>query len=61
MGGFITPKYFAEGGPTGTDTIPAWLSPGEYVMDAQNTAKFFHSLYQCLWELSHKIIIIQLM
>lgn len=25
------PGYFATGGPSGTDTIPAWLSPDEYV------------------------------
>jgi TP901 family phage tail tape measure protein len=25
------PKRFATGGPSGTDTIPAWLSPGEEV------------------------------
>lgn len=44
MGGFIQPKYFASGGPVGTDTIPAWLSRGEYVMDAANTSKFFPQL-----------------
>lgn len=30
-------KRFATGGPSGTDTIPAWLSPGEFVMNAQAT------------------------
>lgn len=25
-------QAFATGGPSGTDTIPAWLSPGEYVV-----------------------------
>ena len=25
------PKFFATGGPVGTDTVPAWLTPGEYV------------------------------
>lgn len=25
-------RRFADGGPVGTDTIPAWLSPGEYVL-----------------------------
>lgn len=25
----------AKGGPVGTDTIPAWLSPGEYVVNAR--------------------------
>lgn len=28
-GGLI--GYFAQGGPSGTDTVPAWLSPGEFV------------------------------
>jgi len=41
MGGFIRPQYFAAGGPVGTDVVPAWLSPGEYVMDAATTSKFF--------------------
>ena len=27
------PMHFATGGPSGTDTIPAWLSPGEYVQN----------------------------
>lgn len=25
------PAHFATGGPSGTDTIPSWLSPGEFV------------------------------
>jgi hypothetical protein len=29
--------YFATGGPSGNDTIPAWLSPGEFVMNPQAT------------------------
>lgn len=28
------------GGPRGTDIIPAWLSPGEYVVNARSAAKF---------------------
>lgn len=32
--------YFATGGPSGTDTIPAWLSPGEFVMNAQATQNY---------------------
>ena len=24
--------YFAQGGPSGTDTVPAWLTPGEFVV-----------------------------
>lgn len=34
-GGFVQAKGFARGGPSGTDTIPAWLSPGEYVVRAR--------------------------
>jgi len=35
-------KYYAEGGfiPKGTDTIPAMLSPNEYVMPADKTKKY---------------------
>lgn len=38
--------YRAGGGftPRGTDTIPAMLSPGEYVMDAANTRRFYSQL-----------------
>lgn len=32
--------YFATGGPSGTDTIPAWLTPGEFVMNADATRQF---------------------
>jgi hypothetical protein len=28
-----------EDGPRGTDTVPAWLTPGEYVVNADDTAK----------------------
>ena len=40
------PIYRAEGGftPRGTDTIPAMLSPGEFVVNAQSTRKFFSQL-----------------
>lgn len=38
IGGLV--RYFATGGPSGTDTIPAWLSPGEFVMNAQATQQF---------------------
>jgi len=31
-GGYV--RRFASGGPVGTDTIPAWLSPGEGVLSA---------------------------
>jgi TP901 family phage tail tape measure protein len=33
-------SYFAEGGPVGTDTIAAYLSPKEYVMDSRNASKY---------------------
>lgn len=43
------PIYRAEGGPTGfaprgTDTIPAMLSPGEFVVNARSSRKFFSQL-----------------
>jgi TP901 family phage tail tape measure protein len=28
------PRYLASGGPMGSDTVPAWLTPGEYVLSA---------------------------
>jgi hypothetical protein len=38
MGGLVSPKYFAEGGMAqGTDTIPAMLSPGEFVVNKKST------------------------
>jgi TP901 family phage tail tape measure protein len=43
-------QYFSDGGyvhpgaPRGTDTIPAWLTPGEFVMPANMTKKFFAQL-----------------
>ncbi len=40
----LIPPGFAEGGPTGTDTIPAWLTPGEFVMRRSATAKNFYAL-----------------
>lgn len=30
-------EYFAQGGPKGTDTVPTWLTPGEYVIDKPMT------------------------
>jgi TP901 family phage tail tape measure protein len=36
-GGFVT-------GPKGIDQVPAWLTAGEYVMNAASTAKFFPQL-----------------
>lgn len=38
------PRRFAMGGPVGTDTIPAWLSPGEFVVRAQAVRKNFDVL-----------------
>jgi hypothetical protein len=32
--------YFANGGPQGTDTIPAWLTPGEFVMNSKATQQW---------------------
>ncbi|WP_090601415.1 phage tail tape measure protein [Mycobacterium lentiflavum] len=32
------------GGPKGTDTIPAWLSPGEFVMNSNATSSFLPQL-----------------
>jgi hypothetical protein len=34
MGGLVSPKYFADGGMAqGTDTVPAMLTPGEFVVN----------------------------
>ncbi|ETB53731.1 hypothetical protein O976_05110, partial [Mycobacterium avium subsp. paratuberculosis 10-8425] len=32
--------HFASGGPSGTDTIPAWLSPHEYVEPSEAVDKY---------------------
>lgn len=39
-------RYFNDGGfaPRGTDTVPAMLSPGEFVVNAKSTRKFFSQL-----------------
>lgn len=50
MGGFV--GYRASGGmtgshpggPRGTDTLPYWLSPGEFVVNAHSTGKFYSQL-----------------
>jgi murein endopeptidase len=42
MGGYI--GHFASGGAVGTDTIPAMLSPGEFVINADSSRKFFSQL-----------------
>lgn len=38
------PARFVAGGPVGTDTIPAWLSPGEFVVKASAAKKNFYQL-----------------
>ena len=39
--GGLVPKYFAEGGfASGTDTVPAMLTPGEFVMSKSTVDKF---------------------
>jgi hypothetical protein len=40
---FGGPMYFANGG-RGLDTIPAMLSPGEFVVNAKSSAKFASQL-----------------
>jgi TP901 family phage tail tape measure protein len=39
MGG-VVPKYMASGGRMGSDTVPAMLTPGEFVMNKQATKSF---------------------
>jgi hypothetical protein len=39
MGG-IVPKYMAGGGKIGSDTVPAMLTPGEFVMNRKATQEF---------------------
>mgnify|MGYP003346256923 FL=1 len=44
MGG-IVPSYFASGGySSGTDTVPAMLTPGEFVVNKNATQKFLPML-----------------
>ena len=45
MGKFF-PRFLADGGfaSRGTDTIPAMLSPGEFVVNARSTKRFFSQL-----------------
>jgi hypothetical protein len=38
--GGIVPKYMARGGRIGSDTVPAMLTPGEFVMNKKATQKF---------------------
>ena len=37
-------RYLATGGPAGTDVVPAWLSRGEFVMNAGSANKFASQL-----------------
>jgi hypothetical protein len=38
MGGLVSPKYFVNGGMAqGTDTVPAMLTPGEFVVNKKAT------------------------
>ena len=39
MGGMV-PKYMASGGSIGSDTVPAMLTPGEFVMNKKATQQF---------------------
>lgn len=34
-GGQVKPKYLAAGGPSGTDVVPGWLTPGEGVVNTR--------------------------
>lgn len=38
-GGVVKPRYFDAGGPVGTDTVPAWLTPGEFVLRRATVAR----------------------
>jgi hypothetical protein len=38
--GGIVPKYMARGGKIGSDTVPAMLTPGEFVMNKRSTSKY---------------------
>jgi hypothetical protein len=41
MGGLVSPKYFADGGMAqGTDTVPAMLTPGEFIVNKASTKRF---------------------
>jgi TP901 family phage tail tape measure protein len=40
-GGFVKPQYFADGGtPKGTDTVPAMLTPGEFVVNRKSANSY---------------------
>lgn len=41
---FATGGYIHPGKPRGSDTIPAWLTPGEFVVNAAATRKFYSQL-----------------
>ena len=48
MGGFV-PEYFAQGGRIGSDTVPAMLTPGEFVVN-KSAAKTFGPLLTAINE-----------
>ena len=37
---FLNAPAHSTGGPIGTDTVPAWLSPGEFVMNANASQQY---------------------
>lgn len=38
-GGPVKRRHFDTGGPVGTDTVPGWLTPGEYVLNRATTSR----------------------
>lgn len=46
--GGLTPIYRAGGGPSGTDTVPAWLTPGEFVMQKSAVDRFGLGMMQAI-------------
>ena len=36
----MVPNYRAMGGPIGTDTVPTWLTPGEFVVNKDSAQRF---------------------
>ncbi len=44
--GGMVPKYFAAGGRVGSDSVPAMLTPGEFVMNKAATKRFGPMLNQ---------------
>jgi hypothetical protein len=46
-GGKVAQYFAGGGGPRGTDTVPAWLTPGEYVVNAK-ASKVFGPLLEAI-------------